>query len=216
MIEHIKALLSRQSDRGRLAYDRITSEVPRQCVIIGTTNDRQYLKDTTGNRRFWPVSIERFDVEALKQDRDQLWAEAAAREAQGESIRLKRELWPKAALEQDQRLASDPFLDALEDVFSGREGKIKASDVWKILGIQVGHATQDHNMRLGKAMRTLGWVRPPSGTARFGGKPVSAYVKGEKRIKDGRGQPEWAEISVTWSKEAGLLVFGGELKDPPF
>jgi hypothetical protein len=214
-IERVKALLSRQADRARLSYDRITSEVQRQCVMIGTTNDIQYLKDTTGNRRFWPVRIERFDVEALKQDRDQLWAEAAAREARGESIRLQRELWPKAAQEQDQRLARDPFLDALEDALSGREGKIKASDVWLVLDKKPGHATQDDNVRLGKAMRALGWSRPPSSTARFGGKPVSAYVKGEKRIKDGSGQPEWAEITVSRSPQEGLQVLGGELKDSP-
>jgi Virulence-associated protein E len=72
-IAHIKALLSRQVDRARLAYGRIVSEVPRQSVIVGTTNDLEYLRDATGNRRFWPVRCKRFDVEALRRDRDQLF-----------------------------------------------------------------------------------------------------------------------------------------------
>ena len=113
-IDRVKALLSRQTDRGRLAYDRITSEVPRQCIFIGTTNDTEYLKDTTGNRRFWPVKVGRVDIEALKRDRDQLWAEAAAREVQGECIRLAEELWPVAAVHQAQRTTTDPYLDAFE------------------------------------------------------------------------------------------------------
>jgi hypothetical protein len=116
-IGHLKAFLSRQVDRARMAYGRIVSEVPRQCVIAATTNDLEYLRDTTGNRRFWPVRCQRFDVAALKQDRDQLWAEAATREATGVSIRLGQELWPKASEQQAQRLTEDPWLYALKEAF---------------------------------------------------------------------------------------------------
>jgi predicted P-loop ATPase len=115
-IEHLKAMLSRRIDRARMAWGRLPIEAPRQCVIIGTTNKSEYLRDTTGNRRFWPVLIQAFDLKALRRDRDQLWAEAAAREANGESIRLARELWPTAAKEQQQRLADDPYVVVLEKV----------------------------------------------------------------------------------------------------
>jgi predicted P-loop ATPase len=53
-IDKLKGLLSRSADRGRLAYAKFPSEVPRQFIAIGTTNNREYLKDQT-NRRFWPV-----------------------------------------------------------------------------------------------------------------------------------------------------------------
>jgi predicted P-loop ATPase len=106
-IGHLKSFLSRQMDRGRMAYGHIVSEVPRQCVIVGTTNDLEYLRDTTGNRRFWPVRCKGFDIEALRRDRDQLWTEAAAREATGVSIRLAKELWPMAGVEQEKRLTKD-------------------------------------------------------------------------------------------------------------
>src|SRR4051812_14672876 len=79
---------ARQYDRARMAYGRTVAEVPRQCILIGTTNSQEYLKDQTGNRRFWPVAMGTFDLEALSRDRDQLWAEAADREKAGESIRL--------------------------------------------------------------------------------------------------------------------------------
>ena len=92
-VERIKAHLSSQKDTARLAYGRTTSEAKRQFVFVGTTNSDTYLRDTTGNRRYWPVRVQRFDVDAIERDRDQLWAEAAQREAEGASIRLPEELW---------------------------------------------------------------------------------------------------------------------------
>jgi predicted P-loop ATPase len=82
-IEHLKALLSRQEDRARMSYDRLLTEVPRHSVVIGTTNSQEYLRDLTGNRRFWPVQVQAIELAMLKRDRDQLWAEAAAMEAAG-------------------------------------------------------------------------------------------------------------------------------------
>jgi hypothetical protein len=97
-VEHLKAFLSRRIDRGRPAYGRLPIEAPRQCVIIGTTNSERYLRDSTGNRRFWPVRVARFDLDALRRDHDQIWAEAAAIEAKGESIRLDPRLYPDPPL----------------------------------------------------------------------------------------------------------------------
>ena len=158
-VEHLKAFLSRTHDRGRLAYDRITSEVPRQFIIVGTTNSEHYLMDTTGNRRFWPVHVERADVEALTRDRDQLWAEASHREAQGESIRLPEALWAKAAEEQAKRVQEDPFLITLAKFLEGRWGKIASEDVFRLLDIPAGQRNQAHNIRIGETMRRLGWRR---------------------------------------------------------
>jgi predicted P-loop ATPase len=64
----LKAFLSQRIDRARMSYGRLVTEVPRQCVIVGTTNDDAYLRDSTGNRRFWPVKIDRFDLAALRRD----------------------------------------------------------------------------------------------------------------------------------------------------
>jgi Virulence-associated protein E len=180
-VEHLKAFLSRTVDRARMSYDRINTEYLRQCVVVGTTNSEQYLRDTTGNRRYWPVRVKQFDLAALRRDRDQLWAEAAVREAAGESIRLDPELWSAAADEQTQRAISDPYVDALQNAFGDMKGKIAAASIWVILDMKEGMRAQVHNQRMGDAMRKLGWVRPnKSGLLSIEGRMVSGYVKGDQ------------------------------------
>lgn len=176
-VEHIKSFLSRRQDKARMAYARMPVEVPRQCIIVGSTNSDQYLRDATGNRRFWPVRVERFDLAALRRDRDQLWAEAAAAEAAGEAIRLDPALWAMAAEQQEQRRVEDPFVDTLARALGDRTGKIHAAAVWDILGIPAGQQTQAHSERMGEAMRLLGWERK---RLRFGGEPQYGYVRGSE------------------------------------
>lgn len=82
-VRSIKAFISRKKDRVRLAYARRAGQFPRQCVFVGSTNDREYLKDDTGGRRFWPVLCifgpdEEIDTDKLEANVDQLWAEAVA------------------------------------------------------------------------------------------------------------------------------------------
>lgn len=176
-IAALKACLSRQRDEARLAYGHKNTRVARQFVIIGTTNETEgYLKDATGNRRFWPVRIQRFDLARLRADRDQLWAEAAEAEALGESIRLDPRLYEAAALEQEQRLAGDdPLVDVLQRALGNRTGKLRVSDAYLICGLEAGKVNQDQITRFGKAIRELGWERK---RRRFDGSLDYAYVKG--------------------------------------
>lgn len=196
-VEARKAFLSRTEDRGRLAYARNVSSVPRRCIFIGTTNDSEYLGGTTGNRRFWPVKVGRFDLDRLAADRDQLWAEAAHREAAGESIRLDPALWDDARAEQDARLVGSAVLERLEEVLCDDdgnqcEGKITAKAIRDILGIDA-NANASANQKLyddmGAAMQRLGWKRT---SRQLRGKKVRCYVRGEREVwwsirNDGRG-----------------------------
>lgn len=179
-VEHLKAFMSRQVDRARMAWGRIPLEVPRQNIFMGTTNSDTFLRDQTGNRRFWPVQVGRIDTAKLREARDQIWAEAAMREAAGESIRLPEALWPSAALEQERRQVEDPWiLDFAKPLRDIDRGKLLCSDAWIVLNIPVGQRTQEHNVRLGEVMRVLGWERKK---LKSDGHPQWHYAKGESGL----------------------------------
>jgi len=74
----IKSLLSSAIDRFRSPYDSHLKSWPRRCVFVGTTNEREFLNDTTGDRRFLPIDVGFQENEMIIRDRDQLWAEAVA------------------------------------------------------------------------------------------------------------------------------------------
>ena len=76
-VRKVKSFISSAKDRFRASFDRRPKDYPRQVLFVGTTNERHYLIDTTGNRRFWPVTCTREpDVQWLRDNLDQLIAEA--------------------------------------------------------------------------------------------------------------------------------------------
>lgn len=91
--ETVKSFASRQDDKYRAAYGMTVENHPRQCIIVGTTNSTNgFLRDVTGNRRFWPVNVsgnsDRMPWELDKKTVDQIWAEALYRYRQGEELIL--------------------------------------------------------------------------------------------------------------------------------
>ncbi|HVI30172.1 VapE domain-containing protein [Hansschlegelia sp.] len=177
-VNKIKAFASRSVDRSRMAYARFVETRPRQSIFVGTTNEDKYLRDQTGNRRFWPVRTGAIDLEALARDRDQLWAEAAVREAEGASIVLPRELWDAAAAEQAGRLEEDPWIDLLSPVNGVAEGeKARISTAYLlqyVLEIPPDRQNQHQTKRLAIAMKKLGWEQ---GKFREKDKTVRGYVR---------------------------------------
>lgn len=161
-VEHVKALITRTEDTARLAYARTATTVARQFILAATTNDSHYLRDTTGNRRFWPVKVGSLDLVALAADRDQLWAEAAAIEARGEPLTLPRELWAVAAVAQEEREAPDTVREVLDPVYGGGRGYVLTEEVWHHLGFsraggRLPSATDTRS--ISAVMRRLGWER---------------------------------------------------------
>lgn len=163
-VEHIKAFASRTHDRARPAYGRARVDMPRRCVIWATTNNKGYLKSQTGNRRFWPFTVRRIDIEALKRDRDQLYAEAVALDDMGMSIVLPKGLWEDAAVEQEQRRETDPWEDILRDVrgeLVGDERRILSRDLLETNpGITNERQNSQHMKRLSDCINLLGWEGP--------------------------------------------------------
>lgn len=127
-VESVKSYLSRQVDTYRPAYGEVTEECPRQCVFFGTTNESNFLKGFTGNRRFWIVEIDKtlpkMDVfNDLTDDyRDQIWAEAVKRFDDGEPLYLSRELEVDARITQERynELASDERMGIIEKYLETR------------------------------------------------------------------------------------------------
>lgn len=99
--EIVKAFISRTSDRFRSPYGRRTEEYPRQCVFAGSTNNLMFLKDRTGNRRFWPITGDKDrktknSWDLSKDEIDQLWAEAFRYWSEGEPLVLEGALEEEA------------------------------------------------------------------------------------------------------------------------
>lgn len=95
--ETIKLYISKQTDRFRPAYGRRLQEFPRQCIFIGTTNETQFLRDTTGNRRFWVVDTPNTPTKDMWEDLTPatvrlIWAEAVEIYRNGEELFLPKEL----------------------------------------------------------------------------------------------------------------------------
>jgi predicted P-loop ATPase len=177
--EQLKTFLSRQVDGPvRLAYGRLPTSVPRQFVMIGTTNaSAAYLKDSTGARRFWPVRVRRFDIDALARDLAQIWAEAATREAAGESIRLAPGLWTAAGEHQEQRRAADPWEDVLEPLLDAGDDAIRVDAVWGALGVEARWQDNRHADRVAAILQRHGYTSKRKFRPATGASPVMHWIR---------------------------------------
>ena len=106
-VSRIKQFLSLRADRFRAAYGRNVKELPRTCIFFGTTNTAEYLQDTTGNRRFWPIDTgEQRHTKSVWRDLDpeidQLWAEAYVRWQAGEPLYLTGAIEEAAKEKQEE------------------------------------------------------------------------------------------------------------------
>jgi predicted P-loop ATPase len=155
--EHVRALLSRTTDRARMAYGRTTTTRPRQFLIVGTTNDDVYLQDTTGNRRFLPVRTGSIDLDGLPAVRDQLFAEAVARYRAGESNSLPRELIADARVEQAGRMFENEYAETIGELVGDKTGLISLETLHKALQIPT-HQRRRARRHLVAAMSEHGWT----------------------------------------------------------
>ena len=193
-MSRIKAFLSRTTDRYRPPYERYVVEIPRQCVFAGSVNPDTYLRDETGNRRFWPVRCGTINLDALRRDRDQLWAEAVARFNAGAIWWIDDPVLTAAAnVEQDARYQADAWdaridrwldferrranhgyagYDDWRDEELERASPLTDASVGEILegalGIEPARWTKADQMRVGAYLKRNQWQRYQrrSGTVR--------------------------------------------------
>jgi predicted P-loop ATPase len=171
-LSRVKAFMSRNTDRFRPPYGRRLIESPRQCIFVGTVNQGEYLRDETGGRRFWPAACGYIDLEALRRDKDQLWAEAAARYRKKETWWLDTTELNKAATEeQDARYQVDAWestiadwMETLDAAGHKREEVTTAQILTGPLDKKIGLWTRSDETRVGIILRRLGWK--PGGHAR--------------------------------------------------
>jgi predicted P-loop ATPase len=159
----LKSFLSRDKEQYRPSYGRNDVDEPRQCIFVGTTNREQYLRDETGARRFWPVKIGTINLNRLREQRDQMFAEAVNRFKNGE------QWWPSRQfeqahlhIEQDERYE----VDAWEQAIVSHLDASTATDV-TVFEIARGCLEFDNLSRIGTAdqrriiaiLEHLGWKR---------------------------------------------------------
>lgn len=110
-VETVKSFASRQDDKFRAAYGTVVENHPRQCIICGTSNSQHFLRDITGNRRFWPVQVtgncEKHPWNMDKPLIEQIWAEAFYLYNAGEELILTGTDAIKAYEEQQEALEND-------------------------------------------------------------------------------------------------------------
>lgn len=161
-----KSFLASTCDRLRPPYGRRMRDYPRQTIFIGTTNEDEYLRDRTGNRRFWPVECTSIDVQAIARDRDQLWAEAVVRFRRGERHWPSAELNDLCKAEQLTRMAQEPWVHPVAEwleserartIVAAHGGVLTHDVLVGALKFDVGDITKHHEMRAADALRELGW-----------------------------------------------------------
>jgi predicted P-loop ATPase len=120
-VEAIKHFLSKCHDTFRAAYGRNTSTYARQCIFVGTTNDRGYLRDRTGNRRFWSVPVNKSAIklnlfkDLTQHEIDQLWAEAVQLFREGETLYLEADLVEESNRIQMEHTEETPLFGLIRE-----------------------------------------------------------------------------------------------------
>lgn len=152
-VEAQKAFITAPTDKFRVPYGKTVQSSPRRCVFAATTNDREYLKDRTGNRRWWPVPVPgRIRVFRLIADRDQIWAEAVARYQGGKECAACA---TERGQEREARCAQHRWwLDPEEQLIANRWTEDRMSeDPWVSI-ILAWYSSTRQRTQLGQAIGT--------------------------------------------------------------
>lgn len=172
----LKAFLSRDTDTFRLPYGRKSKKYPRGFVLTGTTNDGEFLRDETGNRRFMvlPVSLPKIPIDLLAQERDRIWGAAMSLYRAGVPHYLSDE---EIALQSKANLKFsdvDPWEDIVLPTLKDKDFIATQHILEKILGIEVSKQSRKESLRLKSIMLKAGW-KPARRRVEGSDYPVRGY-----------------------------------------
>jgi predicted P-loop ATPase len=192
-VARVKAFASRTVDRYRPPYGRRIIESKRSCIMIGTTNSDDYLKDETGGRRFWPIKVGKIDIPGLRKGCDQLWAEAQALYAAGTPWWIT-DAGVQADAEAEQR---DRYIgDAWDEVIASHAADVDEVSVDRVLrdvlSLELKHCGQLEKTRVARVLVSLGLVRRQRGSGAF-----RRWVYVRPGDEDGAVRPERSGKVVT-------------------
>lgn len=152
----VKKAVSVRSDRFRPSGAHgYAKDHPRQCVFLGTTNKDDWNKDETGARRFWPIRCSTVDLDVLRGQREQLFAEGVARFLRGDAWWEMPEAETQA--EQRSRYDADPWTNTIAKYVEMMPSVTVAEVMEDCLEIEVARFTRADQMRVATVLRVLGW-----------------------------------------------------------
>ena len=160
----VKAFITSQVDTFRPPFMRALSAYKRTNVIVGSTNEDEFLNDPTGSRRFWVVRVgDHIDLERLIADRAQLWAEAVASYRDGEAWWLSGEAETERAKTNEDFRVADPWEGAIATWLEGRSPVDREKPVTTrrllvdVVGMKLADIGQSDANRIAAAMKRLGY-----------------------------------------------------------
>jgi len=160
----VKSFLSRQIDRFRPPYGAKEQSFPRQSKIVGTTNEAQFLHDSTGNRRFHVIPVEHIDTDWVRENRDQLWGEAVAAYKAGKRWHLTDAEKRDQETINDELVAKDPWESLIVEWLPGgatfgSEGYYVtvASVLGSCLQVPAERRNRMMEMRVSQILSNAGW-----------------------------------------------------------
>jgi len=162
----LMAFLTRRIDRMRLPYAKSSEDFRRQGIFIGTSNPDQvgYLDPNSENRRYWIVEVfKRLDEDALKAERDQLWAEAYHFYRKGEKLYLDEDLELTARKIAKHRTPQDPWYEPIAhwaDVHYKPNDRLTVQVILEtLLGMPLSKATRRDQIRIEAILITIGFSK---------------------------------------------------------
>lgn len=159
-ISQTKGFLSIRFDSLRPPYGREVEHMARHAIIVGTTNQDEFLSDPTGDRRFWVVPVlKNIPVDLLEAERDRIWAAAVALYKAGEQWHLTREEDLIAAAIAQEFHVTDPWLDLISEFVNDKTVVSTREILASLLQIEPGRQEKTQLMRVANILRQSGWKK---------------------------------------------------------